>query len=192
MKINFDIETWKKISAALENAPDVNPSTKALIKWRIENHKANESIARKYVAQAKKQHHFEGDTEIYEGAEVGLSDLSVGAFVEAWIWIEPGHGLEEEHIEHRLRLAGLPVRGCGLNADWSTRAWHLGPSAEPNRNDGDLYILDSETPERTFALVRHWPSRAEEGETGASVELIVEDQLAVVIDYALVVLDGNS
>lgn len=57
-----------------------------------------------------------------------------------------------EEIEAAMRKAGLPVRFCGLNADWSFEAWHLGPSAEPNVNLGDYYLLDTE--DEKFAVVQ--------------------------------------
>ena len=37
----------------------------------------------------------------------------------------------------------LGLTPCGLNADWCVQAWHLG-DGEPNRLDGDLYLLDTE------------------------------------------------
>lgn len=48
----------------------------------------------------------------------------------------------DDHIDPAtwLRAFGLPVRPCGLNADWSVCAWHLGPSATPNMTSGDVYL----------------------------------------------------
>ncbi len=40
-----------------------------------------------------------------------------------------------------LACARFDVEPCGQNADWSVEAWHLGPSARPNRFDGDLYLI---------------------------------------------------
>jgi len=33
---------------------------------------------------------------------------------------------------------------CGLNADWCVTSYHLGPSGEPNKNSGDMYLVDNE------------------------------------------------
>jgi len=44
----------------------------------------------------------------------------------------------------------------GLNADWNVRAWHVGPTAHPNLNDGDLYILEIEDQPGDFSLVQRW------------------------------------
>jgi len=43
---------------------------------------------------------------------------------------------------------------CGLNADWNCDAWHLGPSATPNMNSGDFYILEDEEQYGKFFLVQ--------------------------------------
>jgi hypothetical protein len=48
------------------------------------------------------------------------------------------------HVATALRAAGLSVVPCGLNGDWNCQAWHLGPSSQPNRVDGDFYLLDME------------------------------------------------
>lgn len=54
-----------------------------------------------------------------------------------------------------LASLGLPVRFCGVNADWIDRAWHLGPSDQPNRVSGDYYILvDDAEDGNLFTLVR--------------------------------------
>jgi hypothetical protein len=47
---------------------------------------------------------------------------------------------------------------CGLNADWSAQAWHLGPSACANMHDGDYYIVDLEDNANpyAFALMRRF------------------------------------
>ncbi len=56
---------------------------------------------------------------------------------------------ERDVVEKFLELNGLPVRFCGLNADWSVNAWYLGPppgmpSRGSNRTEGGLYLLDTE------------------------------------------------
>ncbi len=38
-----------------------------------------------------------------------------------------------------------PFTQCGLNADFSVQAWHVGPSNSPLHVAGDLYILDTES-----------------------------------------------
>ena len=43
---------------------------------------------------------------------------------------------------------------CGLNADWSVSAWHIGPSGTPNWHDGDFYIVDNE--DDTYAIVQRF------------------------------------
>ena len=48
------------------------------------------------------------------------------------------------------------MRNVGLNADWSCTAYHFGPSATPNRTDGDVYVLDNEDDDRTYSVVRRW------------------------------------
>lgn len=60
----------------------------------------------------------------------------------------------DEDVRRALKAQGLPVRACGLNADWNVQAWHLGPSDTPNMNDGDLYLLDNESDAGTFSVVR--------------------------------------
>ena len=51
---------------------------------------------------------------------------------------------DEEFGYIKLLARGAGGRQCGMNADWSVSAWHIGPSATPNRNDGDLYLTDDE------------------------------------------------
>lgn len=46
-------------------------------------------------------------------------------------------------VETALTQRGFPVRPCGLNADWSVRAWFLG-QGRPNMDDGGFYLLDTE------------------------------------------------
>jgi len=66
----------------------------------------------------------------------------------------------DDEIAAKLTAAGLPTRPCGLNADWSVRAWHLGPKDHPKRHDGDVYLLDDESDHaQTFSVVRYYPSR---------------------------------
>lgn len=69
-----------------------------------------------------------------------------------------------ENVTNALREAGLPDRMCGLNADWSSCAWHLGPDDhEPNMVDGDLYLVDDEselelgTEIDLYSVVRSYP-----------------------------------
>ena len=57
------------------------------------------------------------------------------------------------------------AKPCGLNADWSVRAWHLGPGKVPNMTDGDVYILDDE--QGGFSVVRRWYERE-----GGEVEVV--------------------
>lgn len=64
----------------------------------------------------------------------------------------------EKVVELALQMHNLPYRPCGLNADWSVSAWHIGPSKRPNRADEDgpqLYLLDNETddPGKEYDLV---------------------------------------
>jgi hypothetical protein len=49
----------------------------------------------------------------------------------------------EERVALMLMSRGLPIKPCGLNADWSVAAWHL-DWGEPNTTDGDFYLLDTE------------------------------------------------
>jgi hypothetical protein len=64
---------------------------------------------------------------------------------------------ENEVIEFVLTQLGLPFRPCGLNADWSVSARHLGPSNEPNRVAGDLYLVDPESQTGEYEIVRRYP-----------------------------------
>lgn len=61
-----------------------------------------------------------------------------------------------ESIEAVLEAQGLKQHTpCGLNASWSSSAWHLGPSDKPNWNARDLYLIDTELDgPRQFWLVR--------------------------------------
>lgn len=87
-------------------------------------------------------------------------------------------------IEDALRAAGLPVVFCGLNADWSACAWHLGPSNDPNRVDGDVYLLDSEEGEQVI-VARKFPSRDDE----SAIEIVAEElSLETGLAFALVTL----
>jgi len=52
--------------------------------------------------------------------------------------------LTDEEFGYIKLTARGDARQCGLNADWSVSAWHLGPSAEPNLTDGDMYLTDDE------------------------------------------------
>jgi hypothetical protein len=64
---------------------------------------------------------------------------------------------------------------CGLNADWCVNAWHVGPSARPNRESGDMYILDGE--ERGgWHLVARWYNDEDMGDhdDGTGNDIIVD------------------
>lgn len=54
----------------------------------------------------------------------------------------PRRGTSEE-VDYALESRRLPQKSCGLNADWSVRAWHLS-SGRPNMKSGDYYLLDTE------------------------------------------------
>ena len=43
---------------------------------------------------------------------------------------------------------------CGLNADWSVRAWQV--SEGISGDDGHQFIIELESKEPTFVLVRRW------------------------------------
>ena len=74
-----------------------------------------------------------------------------------------------------LRAAGLPVRPCGLNADWCVRAWHLGPSTTPNMVSGDLYLTHDPV-DRHDACAWYVVRRTLDEDTDdMSDELLVED-----------------
>lgn len=62
-----------------------------------------------------------------------------------------------EEIEAAFTRYSLPFRPCGLNADWIFQAYHLGPSSEPNRVSGDLYVFhdeDADDDSASFQLFR--------------------------------------
>ena len=52
--------------------------------------------------------------------------------------------------EHHLTL-----QRCGLNADWSTDAFMLSPGT-PNITQGAYYLIEEETSDHRWALVRRW------------------------------------
>lgn len=47
------------------------------------------------------------------------------------------------NVADQLAKRNLPVKPCGLNADWSVEAWHLS-AGEPNKTSGDYYLTDDE------------------------------------------------
>ncbi len=48
-------------------------------------------------------------------------------------------------VRNALLTNGLPIRSCGLNADWCVSAWHVGPGDMPNDNArAQLYVIDNE------------------------------------------------
>jgi hypothetical protein len=65
-------------------------------------------------------------------------------------------------VAQTLRQAGLGVRPCGLNADWSSQAWYLG-NGQPNVDPNGLYLVDVEEdgPE-TFQVMRYNPEADDE------------------------------
>lgn len=85
-------------------------------------------------------------------------------------------------ITRALAAAGLPVRPCGLNADWCVSAWHLGPSTTPNRTDGDYYLLDDEDGD-AVTLARQYPHVEDEG--GDSADSVVVLVASVTLDEAV-------
>ena len=61
---------------------------------------------------------------------------------------------DETSVDRSLhRLLDESFKPCGLNADWSLRAWHVSPG-EANKKSGDFYITDDEC--LMFSLVRRW------------------------------------
>lgn len=70
-----------------------------------------------------------------------------------------------DQMRQVFRKNRLPFSPCGLNADWSYQAFHLGPSPKPNVTDGDLYIVDEEDDNGgdTYSLVRYNPIAGEAG-----------------------------
>ncbi|TNE90348.1 MAG: hypothetical protein EP330_08510 [Deltaproteobacteria bacterium] len=55
----------------------------------------------------------------------------------------------------RQALWDLGLRRCGLNADWSVEAWHLG-QGKPNVRGGDVYVLDDEMDDGSWGIVQRW------------------------------------
>lgn len=49
----------------------------------------------------------------------------------------------DKDVSNMLESLGLPVKPCGLNADWCVSAWHLSHGT-PNITNGDRYLLDTE------------------------------------------------
>ena len=73
-------------------------------------------------------------------------------YTEPEEFIEQAQELIEEFLNLKLG------RSVGLNADWSSEAWHMGPG-QPNRTSGDFYIVDTEDgngPEMEFVIVQRW------------------------------------
>lgn len=66
-------------------------------------------------------------------------------------YVRDGWNVYDEH--EVLGRAGLPVKPCGLNADWAVPAWHLS-AGKPNSTSGDYYLLDNEND--TYSIVRRW------------------------------------
>lgn len=92
---------------------------------------------------------------------------------------KPERWESDDEVAEALTRAGLPAVPCGLNADWSGRAWEVGPCgvsdrpgslARPNTVDGQVFLLDSEEAlpdgRNGFAVVRRfrWPEDEEGGE----------------------------
>jgi hypothetical protein len=67
-----------------------------------------------------------------------LSDMDLRPLLEA---------IAEEHH--------LTLQRCGLNADWSVDAFMLSPG-NPNTTQGAFYIIEEETSDHRWALVRRW------------------------------------
>lgn len=83
--------------------------------------------------------------------------------------------LRYDVVRLHLEAHGLPHRPCGLNADWSVSAWHLGPGLSPNHDtERQLYLLDNETdvPGQEYDLVwrRFDPEKDEESEFETVIE----------------------
>ena len=74
--------------------------------------------------------------------------------------------------------AGIKLESCGLNADWSCEAHHVGDGeTPPNTRSGDLYVLDAEEAKFEFYLVR----RAYDDDGDDTFETLVEGDAAEVI-----------
>lgn len=56
---------------------------------------------------------------------------------------EPVGEVIDRTVDSVLTDLGLPIKPCGLNADWCVSAWHLSKGT-PNITDGDYYLLDTE------------------------------------------------
>lgn len=86
--------------------------------------------------------------------------------------------------QHRLHQALEPVlnkalgRHVGLNADWSSPAWHLG-SGVPNRTSGEPYLIESEDPGRYLVLVSHFDE-----DTGEDGDDVAEDRIEEVAELS--------
>lgn len=97
----------------------------------------------------------------------------------------------DDQVKTMLQSLGLPVKPCGLNADWCVSAWHLSQGT-PNINSGDRYLLDTETDneqgETLYDLVQRFYT-AEDSDDNDNVQVIwsgmtlteIEDNLRTVI-----------
>lgn len=95
-------------------------------------------------------------------------------------------------IRRALAARNLPLRSCGLNADWSVMAWHLGPSAIPNRTSGDLYLLEDEEDESSFTLVRRHIVGEDSLDGNDEIVEIAWGSLEVVLDVARPVVERRT
>jgi len=85
------------------------------------------------------------------------------------------------YVSSLLEAYGLPVKPCGLNADWSVSAYHLSEGT-PNTQSGDFYLLDDEiTPDdyahgTTYSLVQRFYN--EQSEDPSNIFTLVNGKTA--------------
>ncbi len=106
--------------------------------------------------------------------------------------LDDGFGLvltDQDIVAEYLEAAGLPVKPCGLNADWSSCAWHLA-IGRTNITDGGLYLLDDEEG-NTYSIVKR-----NFGEDGSSTDIVrslpIRDCLAAYLALPAATFDGAA
>lgn len=97
-----------------------------------------------------------------------------------------GRKTARRDIANVMKSANLKPTFAGLNADWSSPAWHLGPSNDPNRVDGDYYIVEDEDQGDNFFLFQYFPVALNEGDMDEDQARVMlhEGSLDSVVDAA--------
>lgn len=179
MAASVQVDVWPR---GKRHAPGVlEPTFYLIIRRGRTDEMAEAAITLKDLIAGKQP------SKIYGGAMTIPPDTRQQMLV--W-WDQHGEEVEargpldpHERVGWFLARAGLPVKPCGLNADWNVQAWHLSPG-RPNVTPG-VYLLDTEEEIRSgvprYALVRR---RYDPEDEGDDIEDIAEGTLAEMIARA--------